>query len=40
MDREHAEPFDVPATVRAALMSRSHFARQFPAAPELQVSWQ
>jgi AraC-like DNA-binding protein len=32
MDREYAEPLDVPATVRAALMSPSHFARQFPAA--------
>jgi AraC-like DNA-binding protein len=32
MDREYAEPLDVPATVRTALMSPSHFARQFPAA--------
>ncbi|WP_433263246.1 helix-turn-helix transcriptional regulator [Actinosynnema sp. CS-041913] len=29
MDREHAEPLNVPAMARAALMSPSHFARQF-----------
>ncbi|MFI9814433.1 helix-turn-helix transcriptional regulator [Saccharothrix variisporea] len=29
MDREYARPLDVPAMARAALMSTSHFARQF-----------
>ncbi|MCC8251101.1 AraC family transcriptional regulator [Saccharothrix luteola] len=29
MDREYARPPDVPAMARAALMSPSHFARQF-----------
>ncbi|MEV1120084.1 helix-turn-helix transcriptional regulator [Actinosynnema sp. NPDC049800] len=29
MDREYARPLDVPALARAALMSPSHFARQF-----------
>jgi AraC-like DNA-binding protein len=29
MDREYAEPLDVPAMARAALMSPSHFARKF-----------
>ncbi|MEU4763215.1 helix-turn-helix transcriptional regulator [Actinosynnema sp. NPDC023794] len=29
MDREYARPLDVPAMARAALMSPSHFARQF-----------
>ena len=32
MDREYARPLDVPALARAALMSPSHFARQFRAA--------
>ncbi|MFI6100766.1 helix-turn-helix transcriptional regulator [Lentzea sp. NPDC051213] len=32
MDREYAKPLDVPALARAALMSPSHFARQFRAA--------
>jgi transcriptional regulator GlxA family with amidase domain len=32
MDREYARPLDVPAMARAALMSASHFARQFRAA--------
>ncbi|GAB2829146.1 helix-turn-helix transcriptional regulator [Lentzea nigeriaca] len=32
MDREYAQPLDVPAMARAALMSPSHFARQFRAA--------
>ncbi|WP_191302351.1 helix-turn-helix transcriptional regulator [Lentzea cavernae] len=32
MDREYASPLDVPAMARAALMSPSHFARQFRAA--------
>jgi AraC-like DNA-binding protein len=32
MDREYAEPLNVPALARAALMSPSHFARQFRAA--------
>jgi AraC-like DNA-binding protein len=31
MDREYARPLDVPAMARAALMSPSHFARQFRA---------
>jgi AraC-like DNA-binding protein len=32
MDREYAEPLDVPAMARAALMSPSHFSRKFRAA--------
>ncbi|HYH50528.1 MAG TPA: helix-turn-helix transcriptional regulator [Acidimicrobiia bacterium] len=32
MDREHAQPLDVPAMARAAHMSRAHFARKFRAA--------
>jgi AraC-like DNA-binding protein len=32
MDREYAKPLDVPAMARAALMSPSHFSRQFRAA--------
>jgi methylphosphotriester-DNA--protein-cysteine methyltransferase len=32
MDREYASPLNVPAMARAALMSPSHFARQFRAA--------
>jgi AraC-like DNA-binding protein len=32
MDREYARPLDVAALARAALMSKSHFARQFRAA--------
>jgi AraC-like DNA-binding protein len=32
MDREYARPLNVPAMARAALMSPSHFARQFRAA--------
>ena len=32
MDCEYARPLDVPAMARAALMSPSHFARQFRAA--------
>ena len=32
MDRAYAEPLDVPAMARAALMSPSHFSRQFRAA--------
>jgi AraC-like DNA-binding protein len=32
MDRDYARPLDVPAMARAALMSPSHFARQFRAA--------
>ncbi|MEV0681770.1 helix-turn-helix transcriptional regulator [Actinosynnema sp. NPDC050436] len=32
MDREYARPLDVPTMARAALMSVSHFARQFKAA--------
>jgi AraC-like DNA-binding protein len=32
MDREYAQPLDVPAMARAALMSPSHFSRQFRAA--------
>ena len=31
MDREYARPLDVPAMARAALMSPSHFSRQFRA---------
>src|SRR5437762_7901867 len=29
MDREYAQPLDVPALARAALMSPAHFSRQF-----------
>ena len=32
MDRDYAEPLDVPAMARAALMSPSHFSRRFRAA--------
>ena len=32
MDREYAQPLDVPTMARQALMSPSHFARQFRAA--------
>jgi AraC-like DNA-binding protein len=32
IDREYARPLDVPALGRAALMSPSHFSRQFRAA--------
>jgi AraC-like DNA-binding protein len=32
MDREYARPLDVPTMARQALMSPSHFARQFRAA--------
>ncbi|GIF50139.1 AraC family transcriptional regulator [Asanoa ferruginea] len=32
IDREYPRPLDVPALARAALMSPSHFARQFRAA--------
>lgn len=32
MDREYQRPLDVPAMARAALMSPSHFTRQFRAA--------
>jgi transcriptional regulator GlxA family with amidase domain len=32
MDREYAEPLDVPALARAALMSPGHFSRSFRAA--------
>ena len=32
MDRDYHKPLDVPAMARAALMSASHFARQFRAA--------
>ena len=32
LDREYARPLDVPAMARAALMSPSHFSRQFRAA--------
>jgi len=31
MDREYAEPLDVPAMARAAAMSPSHFSRRFRA---------
>src|ERR671938_893722 len=31
IDREYAQPLDVPALARAALMSPSHFSRQFRA---------
>jgi len=29
MDREYAQPLDVPALARTALMSTAHFARRF-----------
>src|SRR5438445_12015195 len=32
MDREYAQPLDVPAIARAALMSPAHFSRKFRAA--------
>ena len=32
IDREYAEPLDVPAIARAALMSPAHFSRKFRAA--------
>src|SRR5215218_8795948 len=32
MDREYAQPLDVPSLARAALMSPAHFSRQFRAA--------
>ena len=32
MDREYAEPLDVPSMARAALMSPAHFSRKFRAA--------
>ncbi|MEU4655923.1 helix-turn-helix transcriptional regulator [Streptomyces sp. NPDC023723] len=32
MDRDYAEPLDVPALARVALMSPGHFARSFRAA--------
>src|ERR1700748_2124357 len=32
MDRDYAEPLDVPAMVRVALMSPAHFSRKFRAA--------
>jgi AraC-like DNA-binding protein len=32
MDRDYAKPLDVPAMARQALMSPSHFSRQFSAA--------
>jgi AraC-like DNA-binding protein len=32
MDREYAEPLDVPALARTALMSPAHFSRRFRAA--------
>jgi len=32
MDREYAQPLDVPALARDALMSTAHFARSFRAA--------
>ena len=32
MDRDYAQPLDVPAMARAALMSPSHFSREFRAA--------
>jgi transcriptional regulator GlxA family with amidase domain len=32
MDRDHAEPLDVPAMAQAALMSPAHFSRRFRAA--------
>ena len=32
MDRDYAEPLDVPSIARAALMSPAHFSRKFRAA--------
>src|SRR4051812_18408886 len=32
IDRDYAQPLDVPALARAALMSPAHFSRQFRAA--------
>src|SRR4051794_41489753 len=32
MDRDYAQPLDVPAMARAALMSTAHFSRRFRAA--------
>ncbi len=32
MDRDHAQPLDVPAMARTALMSPAHFSRRFRAA--------
>lgn len=32
MDRDHAQPLDVPAMARAAAMSPAHFSRKFRAA--------
>lgn len=32
MDRDYAQPLDVPAMARAALMSPAHFSRRFRAA--------
>ena len=32
MDREYAQPLDVPAMARAALMSPAHFSRKFKSA--------
>jgi len=32
IDRDHAEPLDVPAIARTALMSPAHFSRKFRAA--------
>jgi transcriptional regulator GlxA family with amidase domain len=32
MDRDYAQPLDVPAMARSALMSPAHFSRQFRAA--------
>ncbi|MGN6634499.1 MAG: helix-turn-helix transcriptional regulator, partial [Oryzihumus sp.] len=32
MDRDYAQPLDVPALARAAYMSPAHFSRQFRAA--------
>jgi len=32
MDRDYAEPLDVPSVARAALMSPAHFSRKFRAA--------
>ncbi|HEX2848935.1 MAG TPA: helix-turn-helix transcriptional regulator [Acidimicrobiales bacterium] len=32
IDRDHAQPLDVPAMARAALMSPAHFSRKFRAA--------
>ena len=32
MDRDYAQPLDVPAMAKAALMSPAHFSRQFRAA--------